>query len=255
MRAGEHNSRLSTTGVARLTGVHPNTVRLYEKWGFLAPVPRGPNGYRQYSAEHLDQMRLARLVMGGPWAGRAIRRLGVEVIRLVVSGDLEAALDQAYAHLRLVLAESTRASDTARVVEGWALSTTPLPVTFPPLQIKEAAQSMGASVDMLRNWERNGLVWVPRNPHNGYRLYGAPEINRLQVIRMLLSAGYSIMAVLRMLLVLDQGLGTDVAHTLDTPRPDEDVVTAADRWLSSLAEAEQRAEKIIRLLQEMLAKR
>jgi DNA-binding transcriptional MerR regulator len=91
---------------------------------------------------------------------------------------------------------------------------------------------------------------VPRDPHNGYRLYGAAEIGRLRVIRMLLRAGYSMMAILRMLLQLDRG--ADPRQALDTPHPDEDVYTAADRWLSSLAEQEQRASSIIAQLEKMI---
>jgi DNA-binding transcriptional MerR regulator len=98
---------------------------------------------------------------------------------------------------------------------------------------------------MLRNWERNGLIEVPRDPRNGYRLYGAAEIGRLRVIRTLRRANYSLMAILRMLLNLDQGKKEDLRQVLDTPRPDENVYSAADQWLSTLAELEQRAMDVI----------
>ena len=51
---------LRASDIAKAVGVHPNTVRLYEEWGFLPPVPRSPSGYRLFTAAHLDQMRLAR---------------------------------------------------------------------------------------------------------------------------------------------------------------------------------------------------
>jgi hypothetical protein len=35
---------LRTSDIAEAVGVHPNTVRLYEEWGFLPPIPRGPAG-------------------------------------------------------------------------------------------------------------------------------------------------------------------------------------------------------------------
>jgi hypothetical protein len=50
---------LRTTDLARELGVHVNTIRLYEEWGFLPPIPRGTNGYRQYTSAHLEQARLA----------------------------------------------------------------------------------------------------------------------------------------------------------------------------------------------------
>jgi DNA-binding transcriptional MerR regulator len=106
----------------------------------------------------------------------------------------------------------------------------------------------------LRNWERNGLISIPRDPFNGYRRYGAQEISRLRVIRMLSRAGYSLSAILRMLLQLDQGKKNDLRGALDTPRPDEDVFSASDRWISTLSDQEQRAHAIIALVEEIIQK-
>ncbi|MFQ5616389.1 MAG: MerR family transcriptional regulator, partial [Anaerolineales bacterium] len=106
-----------------------------------------------------------------------------------------------------------------------------------------------------RNWERNGLIEVPRNPHNGYRLYGAAEISRLRLTRMLRRAGYSTMAILRMSLQLDQGRKENLRQVLDTPGPEEDVYSAADRWLSTLAAQAQRAMDLIAHLEAMVHER
>ena len=32
---------LRTSDIAQAVGVHPNTVRLYEDWGYIPPAPRG----------------------------------------------------------------------------------------------------------------------------------------------------------------------------------------------------------------------
>ena len=96
------------------------------------------------------------------------------------------------------------------------------------------------------------LLEVPRDPNNAYRLYGAPEIGRLRVIRMLLRAGYSTMAILRMFLHFDQGRDSDLRGVLDTPPPDEDIFSAADHWLSTLAEQEKRTADIIAQLEKMM---
>ena len=99
------------------------------------------------------------------------------------------------------------------------------------------------------------MIDVPRDPHNGYRLYGAAEIGRLRVIRMLRQAGYSMMAILRMLLHLERGRTENLRRVLDTPRPDEDVYSAADQWLSTLAGQEDRALDVIAQLEAMIRKR
>jgi DNA-binding transcriptional MerR regulator len=125
--------------------------------------------------------------------------------------------------------------------------------TIQPLQIGQAAHLLGVTIDILRNWDRNGLINVPRDPSNGYRRYGAREISRLRVIRMLSRAGYSLSAILRMLIQLDRGEKADLRLALDTARPDEDVYMASDRWISTLTDQEQRANMIIALVEEIAA--
>jgi DNA-binding transcriptional MerR regulator len=123
-----------------------------------------------------------------------------------------------------------------------------------PLTSGQAARLLGISIDILRSWDRNGLIDIPRDPSNGYRRYGSAEMSRLRVIRMLSRAGYSTGAILRMLIQLDRGETTDLRRALDTPRPDEDVYMASDRWLTALSEHEDRARRIIALLEEIIQK-
>jgi DNA-binding transcriptional MerR regulator len=108
---------------------------------------------------------------------------------------------------------------------------------------------------VIRNWERNGLIRVPRNSYNKYRLFGKKEIERMRIIRMLSRAGYSHMAMLRMFLELDRGNTRDLKKTLDTPRPDEDIFSAADRWLTTLHTQDNLARRVIRFIEEKLTSR
>lgn len=246
-------NRLSTSKIAKAVGCHPNTVRKYEDWGFLPPVPRGPNGYRLYTEEHLDQMRLARALFEAPYPGPIIRKAGAAVILQAAGGDLGGALENAYLFLSLIQAERGRAETTTKLVKRWAEGA-PTDATRRQLNIKQTAQFLDVTTDQLRNWERNGLLTVPRNPNNRYRMYGASEIARVRIIRMLRTAGYSLMAILRMLTQLDQEPNTDILKALDTPREDEDVLFAADRWISTLNELEASAEKMISILEERMGK-
>lgn len=243
---------LRTSELAAAVGIHPNTVRLYEEWGFLPPIPRSPGGYRMFTPLHLEQLRLARMALHGEWPGRPIRRSALNLVKTGATGDLQAALVVARNHLALVHAERAQAEAAADVLQRWALSQAP-PATGRTVPISRVAERLDVTTDMLRDWERNGLIEVPRNPTNRYRAYGAQEIGRLRVIRLLRQAGYSTMAILRMVIQLDQDQEVDLRRALDTPRPDEDALSAADRWLSALAGQEQRALDLIAQVQRMIA--
>jgi DNA-binding transcriptional MerR regulator len=244
---------LRTSDLARAVGVHPNTVRRYVDRGLLPPVEHSPSGYRRFTERHLDCLRLACQVYYNQYPSKALHQSGMPILQAAVSGDLGAALSLAHSHLAFVQSERTQADVAADLLERWAFAP-PADATIQPLSIGQVAHLLGVTIDMLRNWDRNGLIDVPRNPSNGYRRYGAQEISRLRVIRMLSRAGYSLAAILRMLLQLDRGEKTDLRHALDTPRPDEDVYLTSDRWLSTLADQEHRAHTIIALVEEILHK-
>jgi DNA-binding transcriptional MerR regulator len=247
-------SYLRTSDVARAVGAHPNTVRRYVDRGILPPVERSPSGYRRFTQHHLDCMRLARLVYSLPYPGKAIFQSGVRIAHATVGGDLGGALELAYRHLALVRSERAQADAAADLLERWA-SGAPTDATIQPLRIGQVARLLGVSIDVVRSWDRNGLIDIPRDPDNGYRRYGAEEISRLRVIRMLSRAGYSLAAILRMLIQLDRGEKADLRRALDMPHPDEDAYLASDRWLSTLTDQEQRAHTIIALMEEVIQKR
>ena len=244
---------LRTSDLAKAVGVHPNTVRRYVDRHLLPPVERSSSGYRRFTQRHLDCLRLARQIYGGQYPGKAIYQSGVRILQATVNGDLHGALKLAFGHLALVQSERSQADLAVSLLERWAFGT-PSDTTMQALQIGQVAHMLGVTIDILRNWDRNGLIDVPRNLSNGYRQYGAQEISRLRIIRMLSRAGYSISAILRMLIQLDQGEKTNLRHALDTPGPDEDVYLASDRWLSTLADQEQRANTIIALVEEIIQK-
>jgi DNA-binding transcriptional MerR regulator len=92
------------------------------------------------------------------------------------------------------------------------------------LTINEAATTTGWSPRMLRYIERIGLVEAPRSG-SGYRLYGAPELQRLRTLRELLGE-------------FDVGLG-EIGFALRL-RDDADLRERVDAWFT--AEPERPAD-------------
>lgn len=240
---------LRTIDLAKALGVHVNTIRLYEASGFMAAVPRAENGYRLYTPMHLEQARLAHLTVRWPYLGD--KTLQLALVRHAAAGDLGMAMELAYKYLAMVRMERTSAESAIEFLERWAAGHL-LDAPRQGVQIGEAAAHLSVTVDMLRNWERNGLIDVPRG-ENGYRLYGTVEFGRLRVIRTLVQAGYSLMAVLQMLLQFDAGKRENLGAALDMPESeDEPVWVIADRWHSSLIALEERAQAIIRQVGKMI---
>lgn len=244
---------LRTNQVARAVGVHANTIRLYETWGFLPPIPRAKNGYRQYTMMHVEQARLAHLATRWPYLAND-KYLLVDLVKCAARDDLGMAMELAYKYLARVRIERTYAEAAVEFLERWAaghlLDTAPQ-----KMHIGQAAQHLNVTVDMLRNWERNGLIRVPRDPATQYRLYGSAEFGRLRVIRTLIQAGYSLMAILRMLLQFDAGKRDNLRAALDLPRTesaDEAIEIIADRWLSSLLQLEERAQAVIQQIGHLI---
>lgn len=247
---------LRTSDLARSVGIHPNTVRLYVDWGLIPPVERSPSGYRLFTQRHLNCLRLARTIYAAQYPGRNLRALGNEIIQCAVADNWQGALTKAHEHLASVKAELKHADTAANLLEHWVQNMETGPASDEdPLAIREVSKLLGVSHDVIRNWERNGLIIVHRNSYNNYRLFSKRDIERLQIIRMLSQAGYSHMAMLRMFIELDGGNTRNLKKTLDTPREDEDIFTAADHWLTTLHSQEKLAKNIIKMIKEIINNR
>lgn len=246
---------LRTSELAKAANIHPNTVRLYEQWGLLPPAERNPfNNYRRFTQKHLDQLRLVRQALRFNWLSGEVRKTVYEIIAQGVQDNLGGALELAYQLLSQVQAERAQAEAAFRYLERW-VDGIPQDTTTRPLRIGEVARLLDVSIDQLHNWERNNLLEVPRDPSNGYRLYGADEIGRLRVIRILIRSRYSMMSILRMLHKLDQGETDQLRQALDTPGAEEDARYVSDHWLTTLGELEIAAHELIEQIETTLTRR
>lgn len=239
---------LSTVKIARSVGCHPNTVRLYEQWGYIPAARRSPAGYRLFEPFHLDQMRLARLLLQWPYPGgkAPVERL----VRSAAARDLSTAHREARLYLECIRQEIEQALAAIEALGRMARGAPPEPLPE-ALRMGQACALLNLTRDAMRSWERNNLLRVPRDPRNGNRRFGAGEVARLRVIRLLRGAGFGMMAVLRAMTGLDEGRFDAARDALQSPGPDPDILHAADHWLEVLREREAAALSALALLEEM----
>jgi len=241
-----------TSEVARMTGIHPNTVRKYEEIGFISPVPRANNGYREYEERHIYQIKICRHIFDYGWLGREARDISLMIIKSMVDWDLQEAYSYAYEYLKVIENQYNIAKDTADVLVRWAEKQE----TYNEVKNysrSEAAELIGVTQETLRNWERNGLIKVPRVGANKTRIYTHKEIERLMIINMLRQSKYSISAIFNSLKQYDKGNSKGVIISLNNLKFQEDVswVFVGDYWIKALEDGINGAKKILILIDEI----
>ena len=241
----------TTSRIASAVGIHPNTVRLYERIGFITAPERLANGYRVFTDLHLLQVRLVRAALNVELVQNGLRREVLAIVETMASQRYDEAISLARQRIDHLRRERRAAEDALRHVRD-LLSRSDGSARAERLMLtrKEAADQLDTTIDALRNWEMNGLLQVKRK-QNGYRVYSAADLDRLAIIRALRAANYSLAAILRLLDALDRDATADIGHVLDHPDPDDDILSVCDRLLTSLDAAERNAFEMIELLERM----
>ena len=240
-----------TTEVATAIGIHPNTVRLYEKLGLIPKPERQSNGYRIFTAFHIQQFILARTAFQIEVLQSGLRKKIVSVVKLSANKNFEQAIALTQEYLDGILIERHNAEEAIHIVQDILSGKTE--VHKFSMKRKEVSEYLDISMDTLRNWEMNGLLTVKRK-ENGYRIYTDEDIKRLKIIRSLRCAKYSLEAILRMLRQLSKNPDLDIKAALNTPLQSENIISVCDRLIISLTTAEYNAKKIMEMLQEMKEK-
>lgn len=237
-----------TSEVARLIGIHPNTVRLYETLHLIPKVERQENGYRVFTDFHIAQFRLARLALQVEVMQNGLRKKIVQMVKTSASGDFDSAIKLINEYILQIRRERGQAEEAVEIVRQiLAGSKIENSVT---LKRREVSELLNITMDTLRNWEMNGLLRVKRR-ENGYRIYTGEDVRRLKIIRSLRCANYSLEAILRLLNELSCNPDADLQTALNTPGTDDELISVCDRLIVSLHTAERNALSILDMLQEM----
>lgn len=240
-----------TSEVAEMIGIHPNTVRLYEKLELIPKAQRLANGYRVFTDFHVAQLQLARIAFQIEVLQNGLRKKVVDIVKVSATGDFDSARRLTEEYLKQLRRERLQAEAavniTERILSGERVENTHF------MKRKEVSVYLGISMDTLRNWEMNGLLAVKRK-ENGYRVYTDEDLQRLTIIRTLRVANYSLEAILRMLSQLSKNPQADIRELLNTPDEEANIITACDKLISSLKEAVKNAQLMIEMLKDMKTK-
>ena len=235
----------STKEIAELTGVHPNTIRLYESWGYISKPCRLENNYRVFTDLHLLQMKLARIALPGPYPvnGKHVHQL----VKEFALGNLEESLALAREYLEKVKLEQKRAVRALKILDDWFAKRS---CRNNDVLIKgrlKAAQTIGVTLDTLRTWERNGLYAIKKDQH-GIVVYTQFDLERIEVIRLLRNCGYSIASLSKVFNQQDV-ITEKPSILLYLPNNDEDFFYVTDKFIQYLQNHEKRAQSLIAMIE------
>ena len=220
-----------TSEVAKIIGIHPNTVRLYEDLELIPKANRLSNGYRIFNDYHIEQFNLVRTALKVEVLQNGLRKKIINIIKLSAKGEFEEAIICTNDYINQVKNERRNAEEAIEISKQLLLGIKNNESDM-FLTRKQTAEYLNITIDTLRNWEMNGLLSIKRK-ENGYRVYTSSDIKKLKIIRTLRCANYSLASILRMINAISNSSKVDIKEVINTPDNNEDIVTAFDKLLTA----------------------
>lgn len=237
----------TTKELASIVGIHVNTLRFYEEIGFLTKPERKANGYRIYTDLHLEQCKVIRLAMKAEVLQNGLRKKAVEIVQLCAEQRFDDSISASKEYLEMINNEVSQAKKAIVAVEN--ILKHDHVQTFSILGRKATARILQVTPETLRTWERNGLLTIKKQ--DGYQCYLQSDIERLNIIRTLRCANYSLSAILRLMKGLDSSSNESVESLLNNPGTKEDIVSVCDKLIHSLKSVASDACELTEMLKQI----
>lgn len=187
----------STCQIAEYAGICVNTVRIYEKCGFISKPKRKSNGYRIFSDIHKMQMTVCRLIFSPPYINSQIRKSSMEVIYASANENFVLCKEQTEKYIRIIENELEKANEAVKALANF---NKPNGRNIIYYDRKEVATIIGTTAETIRNWERNGLIISIKKKRKS--VYNQNEIDFMRLIYVLLIGGFNIHKIYNSLLFL-----------------------------------------------------
>ena len=235
--------------VSELTNTPASTIRAYEKWGLITPPQRQSNGYRVYETYHVTQVQIVRLLFGG-FLNRRLRKITYQIDNAMKVRDQELCIEYTLRYQEALLEEKRialsaieriRSAGEIRQIQAYDQ------LENERISATEAANLIHTTKDSIRNWERNGLINVGVQPYER-RTYGTNDVERMKIIKMMLSIGFSMSTIKRFFVLYDEGKVQEAIKSIQIIPNEEDILTTADAWIHMLTLKEEQTKQILLMI-------
>ena len=107
----------TTSEIAKIAGLHPNTVRRYEEWGLIQKPERKKNGYRVYKDIHIKQFELAKKAFQIEILQADLRKRMVNAVKLSAVYRFDEAIELVEEYILIAEQEIEHAKEAAGLCE------------------------------------------------------------------------------------------------------------------------------------------
>lgn len=182
---------LTVSAVAAAAGYSVQQVRDLERRGVIASAVRADNGYRQFSASAIRDLRAYRDLAHA--VGPVEARRTMRATRALPTGDAAALVCSLHDGLNREREQALAARHALEAIQHEA-QTDAAPVDADAMTITELSRALGVRASTLRFWEKEGLVKPERviNRTGSARRYQLEAVREARITAALRAAGYRI---------------------------------------------------------------
>lgn len=247
----KNNKVFRTNDIAKMIGIHNNTVHKYEEWGFITAPIREKNGYRIFNELHIYQFKFARLALKCEIVENGLRRQAIEIIKSLAEKQYDLAIELTNKYMLKIDEEESKSLRAIDTVSKLLKNEDYFQDKY--YTKKEVLEMLDLKPDTLRNWERNGLVKITKKA-NGYKIYSDRDVQMINIIRTLRLSNYSLSSILRMMYKIRIDKNVDIKNVIDIPDDEEEIISACDRLLTSLKQLKDNTIIMKKMLEEIKIK-
>lgn len=239
----------SISEVAEMIGMHPNTIRLYETYKYISCVTRKKNKYRMYEIKHIEQLKLVQIALSNRIMNKKIIDKIKEILLKSGKEEYNLAIEDCKVCKKYIEEEQQRINYAVKESHRLLSEASKNEKGLIVVKRKEAAKEIGVSIDVLRNWERNGLLSIEKDEY-GCNIYTEKSLMILRAVKLLRSVDFSIMSIINMRENYKGGDEKKLGDILDSTVTEEGVYYT-DHLISLLESVKQMIPDMIRQFQKI----
>jgi DNA-binding transcriptional MerR regulator len=161
--------------IARKLGISTTTLRKYEEFGLVPPVPRSAAGYRMYTHEHLAYFACARDMLPAFSTSEILK-----IFRPVMVKEIDMALWMANKAQSDLYGEKMIAG---KIVKNLLLKNeSKYQASGKKWTIHDISRETGVPETAIRYWDKVGLITAGRHKENNYRIFEAEHVKQVLAI-------------------------------------------------------------------------